>query len=152
MVENGSKFLKQVLEKINPETKTYYVDFVKVLYEFEDRFLTTKDRDFLIQILQSVSKGQVIQVKKVSEAAKVKQAQDKAGPQSLQDRENIKSIVDMFGGAHSKAYVEQVYLLNNKDTEKTIDMFLTGKGLPKSATESQLIVEVKNAQEEVIDT
>lgn len=58
----------------------------------------------------------------------------------------------MFGSTHSKAYVEQVYLNNNKDTEKTLDMFLTGHGLPKSATESQLVVEIKNAREEVINT
>lgn len=55
----------------------------------------------------------------------------------------MKSIVDMFGGTHSKAYVEQVYLQNAKDTEKTLDMFLTGKGLPRSLTETQLVVEVK---------
>lgn len=49
----------------------------------------------------------------------------------------------MFGGAHPKGYVEQVYLANSKDTEKTLDMFLTGRGLPKSAAETELVVEVK---------
>lgn len=48
----------------------------------------------------------------------------------------------MFSGQHSKAYVEQVYLSNGKDTEKTLDMFLTGNGLPKPATDSELVVEV----------
>ena len=152
MAKNGAKFLKRVLEKVNPETKAYHVDLVQSLYEFEERFLSLKDRDFLLQILSSVSKGQLIQVKKVSEAAKVKQAAEKAGPLTLQDKENIKSIVDMFGGTHTKAYVEQVYLMNNKDTEKSLDMFLTGKGLPKSATETELVVEVKQPKEEVIET
>lgn len=59
MVENslGSRFLKKVFEQINPDTQSYYVDFVKILYEFEDRFLDFKDRDILLHILQSVSKG-----------------------------------------------------------------------------------------------
>ena len=50
MVENsrGSRFLKKVFEKVNTETQSYYVDFVKILYEFEDRFLDFKDRDFLM--------------------------------------------------------------------------------------------------------
>jgi len=65
----------------------------------------------------------------------------------------MKNIHDMFGGQHSKAYVEQVYLSNGKDTEKTLDMFLTGNGLPKPATDSELVVEVKSKQpEEVIIT
>lgn len=53
MVENGSgsKFFKKVLEKKNPETGKYYVDFVSKLYEFEDRFLSLKDREFLLLIL-----------------------------------------------------------------------------------------------------
>lgn len=53
MVENstGSRFLKKVLEKVNPATGTYEVDFVKVLYEFEERFLSLKDRDLLLSIL-----------------------------------------------------------------------------------------------------
>ena len=53
MVENsgGSRFIKKVFEKINPATGTYEVDFVKVLYEFEERFLSKKDRDFLVSIL-----------------------------------------------------------------------------------------------------
>ena len=59
MVESqgGSRFLKKVLEKVNPATGAYEVDFVKILYEFEERFLSLKDRDLLISILQSVSKG-----------------------------------------------------------------------------------------------
>ena len=50
MVEQslGSQFLKQVLNKINPATNAYYVDFVKVLYEFEERFLSHRDRDLLM--------------------------------------------------------------------------------------------------------
>jgi len=43
-----------------------------------------------------------------------------------------------------------VYLLNGKDTEKALDMFLTGKGLPK--VENELEIEVKGREEIVIDT
>ena len=76
-----------------------------------------------------------------------------AGQLTLQDKENIKSIHDMFGGQHGKAYVEQVYFMTGKDTEKTLDMFLTGAGLPKPATDSELVLEVKSRQkEEVINT
>ena len=32
----------------------------------------------------------------------MKEAVEKAGPFTLQDKENIKSIIDMFGGQHSK--------------------------------------------------
>jgi hypothetical protein len=77
---------------------------------------------------------------------------EKAGPLTVQDKENIKGICDMFGGSHPKAYVEQVYLQNNKNTEKTLDMFLTGKGLFKSAAETELVVEVKQTKPEVIET
>jgi len=30
----------------------------------------------------------------------------------------------MFGGSHSKTYVEQVFLQMGKDAEKTLDLFL----------------------------
>jgi hypothetical protein len=71
----------------------------------------------------------------------------------LQDKENLRSIFDMFGGQHSRAYVEQVYLQNAKETERTLDMFLTGNGLPKALTDSELVVEVKSKEpEEVINT
>jgi len=33
---------------------------------------------------------------------KTKEVAEKAGPFSLQDKENIKSVFDMFGGQHSK--------------------------------------------------
>lgn len=46
----GSLFLRKVLEKKNQDGK-YVVDFVQCLYEFEDRFLSLKDRQFLLLIL-----------------------------------------------------------------------------------------------------
>lgn len=59
----------------------------------------------------------------------------------------------MFGGQHSRSYVEQVYLQNVKDAERTLDMFLTGNNLPKALTDSELVVEVKSKEpEEVINT
>lgn len=43
-----------------------------------------------------------------------------------------------------------MYLLNGKDTEKALDMFLTGKGLPK--VDNELEIEIKGREEIVIDT
>lgn len=48
---SGSKFLKKVLQKKDLKTGKYYVDFVQSLYEFEERFLSLKDREFLLLIL-----------------------------------------------------------------------------------------------------
>lgn len=78
--------MRKVLDKKDVKGK-YYVDFVSCLYEFEDRFLSVKDREFLLLILQSVSRGQKIEVKRVKAAIdsnksnKVKE--DKSGPFSV---------------------------------------------------------------------
>jgi len=41
------------------------------------------------------------------------------------DKDNVKNILEMFGERWDRAYVQKVYLLNNKDFEKTLEMFLT---------------------------
>jgi hypothetical protein len=55
----------------------------------------------------------------------------------MQDKENIKNIFDMFNGQHSKQLIENVYLKNEKNFERTLELFLTGN-IPKD--EYQVVV------------
>ena len=41
------------------------------------------------------------------------------------DKDNVKNILEMFGERWDRAYVQKIYLLNNKDFEKTLEMFIT---------------------------
>lgn len=54
-----------------------------------------------------------------------------------QDKENIKSVMEMFGTEHDQAYIKRVYLMNNRNLEKTIDNFCSGE-LPAKDSEPQL--------------
>ena len=52
----------------------------------------------------------------------------------MQDKENIKSIMDMFNGQFRNERVRDIYLQNGKNFEQTLDMFLTGD-LPEEQKE-----------------
>jgi len=51
----------------------------------------------------------------------------------------------MFQGVHTKVYVEQVYLHNSREFEKTLDMFFSGVGLPTPADLTRLTIQVEDA-------
>lgn len=55
----------------------------------------------------------------------------------MQDKENIKNIFDMFNGQHSKQLIEGLYLKNEKNFERTLELFLSGN-IPKD--EYQVVV------------
>ena len=56
-----------------------------------------------------------------------------------QDKDNIKSILDMFEGKYDRTFVQKVYLMNNKEFELTLDMFLT-ENLPEVDAKPQLTI------------
>ena len=63
-----------------------------------------------------------------------------------QDKDNIKSSLDMFEGKYDRTFVQKVYLMNNKEFELTLDMFLT-ENLPEVDAKPQLtIVETEREQ------
>jgi len=66
----------------------------------------------------------------------------------MQDKENIKNIFDMFNGQHSKQLIEGLYLKNEKNFERTLELFLSGN-IPKD--EYQVVV-VPDAPLTMIDT
>jgi hypothetical protein len=58
---------------------------------------------------------------------------------NVQDKENIKQICDMFSGQFTKQRIESIYLENEKNLERTLDLFLNGR---VSNEEEQIVVEV----------
>ena len=120
--------------------------------EFEDRFMAEEDKNFLIRILKSLARGNLVQVQRVAAKAKVTannpaQAQATApGKQDQQasklnqtDKDNIKNILDMFGDRFQREFIQKVYLMNNKQFEQTLDMFLT-ENLPDTDEKPQLTI------------
>lgn len=72
---------------------------------------------------------------------------------SVQDKDNILSVFEMFGGEYNRQIVEKLYLQNGKDTEKTLDMFLTGSVPKEETNELHVIIEEKKEQKvSMIDT
>ena len=55
------------------------------------------------------------------------------------DKDNVKNILDMFGEKYDRAFVQKVYLMNNKEFELTLDMFLT-ENLPEIDAKPQLTI------------
>ena len=60
---------------------------------------------------------------------------------STKDVNDIKNIVEMMGGEHSKPYVEKIYLANGKDTEAVINLFLTGSVPKEQENKIHVVVE-----------
>ena len=103
----------------------------------EDRFLSNQDKDFLLMILDSMRKGQRVEVKKIRQEAPVVSNQPQL---STQDKNNILQIYDMFGGEHAKSMIEKIYCQNEKNMEVTLDIFLTGN-IPKEKEELHVIID-----------
>jgi len=49
--------------------------------------------------------------------------------------------MELFGERFERTYVSQVYLMNNRDQEKTLDMFLTENLPPQEAKPELTIIE-----------
>ena len=84
-----------------------------------------------------------------SKATNQQEASSKFTPQ---DKDNIKNILDMMGDRFERSYIQKVYLMNNKEFERTLDMFLTDN-LPEVDAKPQLtIIETAPNQSSMINT
>ena len=60
----GCRFLRKVLN-VKDENGELRVNFVQSIVDFEDRFLAEEDKNFLIRILKSLARGNLVMVKKM---------------------------------------------------------------------------------------
>lgn len=56
--------MRKVLDERNQEGNLR-VDFVSAITEFEDRFLDEEEKNFLLRILKSLAKGNLVMVKRI---------------------------------------------------------------------------------------
>ena len=118
----------------------------------DERFLSESDRDFLLMIVESMQKGERVQIERVKPKMPVIEEKDGDAKLSTQDRANINQIHDMFGGQHAKQFIEGIYKSAGKCMEVTLEMFLTNN-LPKKEDELHVIIEQKHEQKtQHIDT
>lgn len=61
----GCRFMRRILSEVNPATGSLRVNFVQSIMDFEERFLSEEDKTFLIRILKSLARGNLVQVKKM---------------------------------------------------------------------------------------
>ena len=57
--------MRKVLDKRDEETDQLRVNFVESIMAFEERFMEEVDQNFLIRILKSLARGNLVQVVKV---------------------------------------------------------------------------------------
>lgn len=109
----GIHFLKRVLQRI---------DLYSSVEAIEDRFLPD-EKPMVLMILESLMKGQRIQVQKIQAVQQHINSQTKSSEQhlSIQDKENINSIFEMLEKKHTKQFIESIYLKNDKKFEITLD-------------------------------
>ena len=118
----------------------------------DERFLSESDGDFLLMIVESMHKGERVQIARVKPKMPVIEEKDGDSKLSTQDRANITQIHDMFGGQHTKQFIEGVYKSAGKCMEVTLEMFLTNN-LPKKEDELHVIIEQKHEKKtQRIDT
>jgi len=58
--------MRKVLDKRDEETDQLRVNFVESIMAFEERFMEEVDQNFLIRILKSLARGNLVQVMKVA--------------------------------------------------------------------------------------
>ena len=145
----GSRFMRTLLHKTDEQGRLR-VNFVQSVMDFEDRFLSEDDKNFLIRILKSVARGNLVVVKR---AAPPKPPANPVGKSSAaqsgepvetvklnpKDKDNIKNILEMFGERYDRAFVQRVYLLNKRDFERTLEMFIS-ENLPAVESQPQLTI------------
>lgn len=102
-----------------------HVDLLEYVDNIEERFLQDGDKQFLMMVVESLQHGHKVQVKKikaVQEHLKEKNSTHKGESDlKLQDKENIKTIFEMFNGQHSKQFIENLYFQNDKQFERTLE-------------------------------
>ena len=67
----GCRFIRKLLSERDPHNGEVRVDFVQSIHDFEERFLSEDDKNFLLKILKSLARGNDVLVKKI-EAPQVK--------------------------------------------------------------------------------
>ena len=58
--------MRKVLDTRDEETDELRVNFAQAVMDFEDRFLDPDDKQFLLRILKSLAKGNLVMVKRVA--------------------------------------------------------------------------------------
>lgn len=58
----GCRFMRRILNEKDAETGNLRVNFVQSIMNFEDRFLAEEDKNFLLRILKSLARGNLVQV------------------------------------------------------------------------------------------
>ena len=88
----GIPYLKRIIKA---------VDLLNSVESIEDRFLPDGDKQFLSMVIESLSKGQKIQVQKIKavirETNNTSSAASTANNLKLQDKENITNLYEMLG-------------------------------------------------------
>lgn len=114
----------------------------------EERFLSQSDKDFLAMIIDSIVKGQKVKVMKVVKPIEAQidssaQMGSNGGSKitSTQDKHNVQQVFEMLGGSFKKEIIEKVYIQNEKNVEKVIDLFLTGQISQDAEPELHVIIE-----------
>lgn len=126
------------------------VDIKRGVSDFEDRFMLESDKEILLFVVDSMQKGQRVQIKKINEkiqrqkelSSQKTEGSSKGGGSSAtlsaQDKQNIIRLHEMFGD-RSKQYIEKVYQMYNRDFEVTLMQFLDGN-LPKEEKEELQVI------------
>lgn len=56
----GCRFMRRILSEIDPTTGNLRVNFVQSIMDFEERFLSEEDKNFLIRVLKSLARGNLV--------------------------------------------------------------------------------------------
>lgn len=81
------------------------INLAQAIRLFEDRFLDTADKDFLLMIIESMLKGKQVHVTKaVKQAPPTTETPDggNKGILSVKDKESILNIFEILGGTHNR--------------------------------------------------
>lgn len=134
------------------------VNIKQGISDFEDRFMAEADKDFLLIIVDSMQKGQHVQIKKVQamhdkiqrQKEQTSQATGPSAALSAQDKQNIVRLHEMFG--RSKQFAEKIYLAYDRNFDATLEQFLTGN-LPQEETEElQVIIKPEDQSNKIVST
>ena len=81
----GCRFLRKVLDK-HDEAGQLRVNFVQSIMDFEDRFMAEEDKNFLLRILKSLARGNLVQVQMVVPKSKMTSAAASTASSAKQDQ------------------------------------------------------------------
>ena len=109
----GCRFMRKVLDK-RDDTGELRVNFVQAIVDFEDRFLAPEEKDFLIRVLKSLARGNLVMVKRVAPKPQnmipkqtgQSQPHQEAVKLNPKDKDNIKNILEMFGELFERSFVQ----------------------------------------------